>query len=289
MKNTVEQLKKILLAEISKMPKRKTLALLLSGGIDSSLVLALLREVRPNQPIRTFTVARSKDYPDVVFARKIASLYKTQHQEILPTPEELETQVREFHRSLGETPNRFRGDLSLFILCRETKKHTDILVTGDGGDEVFGGYWLHSYPLGHRETGKVKSFAEIHPAPAKHIEAMVNLGYRDFYFKKEPESADYDAVWRYFADIMLKRHVEPLMRITKTLNLQVYTPFWTPAALDFIRSLECTERIGRKLEKELARAYLPVEIIDRESVGFDVALEGEITDENMFHQQVSTH
>ncbi len=64
------------------------LSVLLSGGIDSSLVLALLRRVYPGVSISTFTLAKSKNYPDMVFARKIADLFETEHNEIIISNEE---------------------------------------------------------------------------------------------------------------------------------------------------------------------------------------------------------
>ncbi|GAJ08650.1 unnamed protein product, partial [marine sediment metagenome] len=62
----IEELENIIIQNIREIPQ-VPLSLLLSGGIDSSLVLALLRKVYPQAPISTFTLAKSKDYPDIVF------------------------------------------------------------------------------------------------------------------------------------------------------------------------------------------------------------------------------
>ncbi|MBE9594604.1 MAG: hypothetical protein IMF19_14125, partial [Proteobacteria bacterium] len=138
----IRELENIIIRNIREIPE-VPLSFLLSGGIDSSLVLALIRKVYPQVPISTFTLAKSKDYPDVLFARKIAELFETEHNEIILSDEEYE-------KFLGEYNNvkryDFKGDVNVYILCRFAKAFSNIIVTGDGGDECFGGYWLHKYP-----------------------------------------------------------------------------------------------------------------------------------------------
>ena len=129
---------------IQKIPK-KPLSLLLSGGIDSSLVLALLKKEYPKIPIHTFSLARSKDYPDVVFAREIAEMFETDHHEMILSKPELEKYNKEYDNI---RKHNLKGDINVYILCSIARQYSNVIVTGDGGDELFGGYWLHQYPLG---------------------------------------------------------------------------------------------------------------------------------------------
>lgn len=246
------------------------LSVLLSGGIDSSLVLALLHEVYPRVPISTFTLAKSKDYPDMVFAHKIADLFETEHNEIILSNEEYSKFLGEYNEVKRYD---FKGDINVYILCHFAKAFSSTIVTGDGGDECFGGYWLHGYPLGHKETGMIKSFEEIHPTPRKYLKEMVNMGFRDFPFKEESQKEDYDAIWEYFVKIMAPRHLAPLLHTAKVLNIDVYTPLFSERIINFMRKLPYTERVGRKIEKQLALIYLPKPVVERESIGFDAALE----------------
>lgn len=154
-----------------------------------------------------------------------------------------------------------------------SKKNSDIIVTGDGGDECFGGYWLHEYPFGHRETGAIKSFTEIHPEPAKHIKEMVRLGFREYLFKMKSAPEDYKAVWDYFIERLAPKHLSPLLNTAEALKIKIFTPLWSDSLLDFMRQLPYTEKVGRKIEKELAKKYLPESVIERESIGFDVAID----------------
>ena len=265
----IEELEKIIIQNIRKIPQ-VPLSLLLSGGIDSSLVLALIRKAHPHLPISTFTLSKSKDYPDIVFAREIANLFNTEHNEIILTDEIYRNFLSEYNKI---KQYNLKGDINVYILCSFAKLYSTAIVTGDGGDECFGGYWLHEYPLGHKETGKIKSFADIHPAPRKHLEEMVRMGFRDFLFKEKSQAEDYDAVWEYFVKCLAPKHLDPLFHTAKILNVKVYTPLYSESLLNFLRTLPYYKRISRKIEKQLALKYLPISVLERESIGFDVALE----------------
>lgn len=268
----IEELENIIIQNIREIPQ-VPLSLLLSGGIDSSLVLALLRKVYPHVPISTFTFAKSKDYPDIVFAREIADLFGTEHNEIILTNEIYRNFLIEYDKVRQYS---FKGDINVYILCSFAKKFSNVIITGDGGDECFGGYWLHEYPLGHKETGSVKSFEDIHPAPRKHLEEMVRMGFRDFLLKEKAQAEDYDAVWEYFVKCLAPKHLAPLLHTANVLNINVYTPLFSESFLNFMRTLPYYERIGRKIEKQLASMYLPESIVERESIGFDIALEPDV-------------
>ncbi len=249
------------------------ISLLLSGGIDSSLVLSLIKKVYPEITIHTFSLARNNNYPDIVFSREIAELFETDHHEIILTRSEFENYKTEYDKV---RQYNFKGDVNVYVLCSIAKKYSNIIVTGDGGDECFGGYWLHQYPLGHRETGKITCFEEIHPEVQKHLKQMNQLGFRDFLYKAKSATKDYDTVWEYFVEILLPRHLEPLLHTAKILDIKVYTPLFSKNLVNFMRALPYTERINRKIERDLALKYLPESIIERESIGFDVALEKEL-------------
>jgi asparagine synthetase B (glutamine-hydrolysing) len=265
----IEKLENIIIQNIRKIPQ-VPLSFLLSGGIDSSLVLALLRKVHPYMPISTFTLSKSKDYPDIVFAREIANLFNSEHNEIILSDEIYQNFLSEYNKVKQHS---FKGDINIYILCSFAKSYSTTIVTGDGGDECFGGYWLHEHPLGHKETGKIQSFEDIHPAPRKHLEEMVHMGFRDFLFKEKSQAEDYDAVWEYFVKCLAPKHLDPLLHTAKILNIKVYTPLYSESLLNFLKTLPYSERIGRKIEKQLALKYLPISVLERESIGFDVAME----------------
>lgn len=265
----IKDLEKVIIENIKDIPE-VPLSFLLSGGIDSSLILALLRKAYPYLPISTFSLARSESYLDIVFARKVAELFNTEHNEIILSNHEYNKFLKEYNKVKKYD---FKGDVNVYILCYYAKDFSKVIVTGDGGDECFGGYWLHEHPLGHKESGKIKSFEEIHPKPKKYIMEMVDLGFRNYLFKEKSQKEDYDAVWEYFVEVMAPQHLTPLLHTASILQIKTYTPLFSKRLINFIRNLPYIERIGRKIEKELALMYLPKSVIERKSIGFDAALE----------------
>ena len=263
-----DELEKIIIQNIKKIPKAP-LSVLLSGGIDSSLVLVLLRKVYPDIPIATYSLGRTKDYPDIIHSKIVADLYNTKHHEIILSDNEYNDFLYEYNKV---KQYNYKGDVNVYILCSFAKEFSNTIVTGDGGDECFGGYWLHKYPLGHKESGAIKSFEEIDLKAQKYLKEMVGFGFRDYLFKEESDKEDFDTVWEYFIKIMAPEHLAPLDHTAKILNINTYTPLFSKTLTNFLRRLPYKERIGRKIEKDLARKYLPQSVIERRSIGFDAAL-----------------
>jgi len=265
MKNELEG---IINKNISKIPK-VPLSFLLSGGLDSSLVLALIRKIYPDLPIMSFSLG-TKNHPDLINAKKMSELFRTKHKEIILTSEEFNQFSSEFNNI---KQSNFNGDVYWYILCSYAKEFSNIIVTGDGGDECFGGYWLHQFPLGHKENGVMKSFEEIHPRPKAHLENMIKLGFRNFYFKEKSTEEDFNTVWEYYISRLGPDHLDIISYIAKDLGVSIYSPLCSSEVISFMRSQPYTERVNKKIERELATLYLPNDIISREKLALNVALE----------------
>ena len=114
------------------------LGALLSGGVDSSIVVALMAQASA-RPVRTFTVGfPDARYDERAFARKLAERYATDHVEIEVEPDVSATLPR-----LAEALDEPLGDeaaLPLYVVCEHARQHVTVALTGDGGDEAFGGY-----------------------------------------------------------------------------------------------------------------------------------------------------
>ncbi|MCK5510354.1 asparagine synthase (glutamine-hydrolyzing) [Candidatus Parcubacteria bacterium] len=110
----------------------------LSGGIDSSLIVALMDEARA-RPIKTFSIGfKEKKYNELNYARLVAKKYNTDHQEFIIEPKAMEILPKlSFHY---EEPYADASMLPSWYLSEMTKKHVTVALSGDGGDEVFAGY-----------------------------------------------------------------------------------------------------------------------------------------------------
>lgn len=111
-----------------------TISIALSGGVDSSVILAKIREVLPDLNIHCITVGFYENDTDFVAAKEIANTFNCEfHGLIIENPlETLPAQI-----TLAQEP---RWNTFWYYVVKEASKYSDMLVSGDGGDEVFAGY-----------------------------------------------------------------------------------------------------------------------------------------------------
>src|SRR5690606_23060559 len=111
----------------------------LSGGIDSSVVTALLQAQSQTQ-INTYTVAfDNKEYNEAPFAADIARHIGTAHTEIHLSIDECFSVIQELPNLLDE-PFADASLLPTSLICKEARKHVTVCLSGDGGDALFAGY-----------------------------------------------------------------------------------------------------------------------------------------------------
>lgn len=116
--------------------------LLLSGGLDSTLVLALLRDVYPSAKISTFTIRNEdKTFDESHYAAQAAALFKTEHSVFNMKFDVLRDLASSLPGRFDE-PQADPGILPKFFICREVSKTMKVALTGDGGDEFFYGYLI---------------------------------------------------------------------------------------------------------------------------------------------------
>ncbi|PJK27658.1 asparagine synthase (glutamine-hydrolyzing) [Minwuia thermotolerans] len=114
----------------------------LSGGIDSSLVAALMRQCA-DRPIRTFTIAFDDfGYDESVHAERIAEHLGMDHNTYRLHEEDALEIIPDLGRVYGEA-FADSSQIPTLLLCRRAREHVTVALTGDGGDEIFGGYNRH--------------------------------------------------------------------------------------------------------------------------------------------------
>lgn len=109
----------------------------LSGGIDSGIVSAIAKQYNPT--LKTFTVSFAGEYDEAPLAKLVADKYKTTHTEITISYDNLINDVEHILSNYGE-PFMDSSAIPSFYVSREAKKHVTVILNGDGGDELFGGY-----------------------------------------------------------------------------------------------------------------------------------------------------
>ena len=114
----------------------------LSGGIDSTLVTAVMQSLSP-QPIRTFTVGFQETHMDErLHANIIAKHLKTDHTSIRVSSHELRDAIPLLAQIYDE-PFADSSQLPTYLISRAARKNVTVTLSGDGGDEIFAGYNRH--------------------------------------------------------------------------------------------------------------------------------------------------
>ncbi len=155
----VDQYKKLLYeslsdAVIKRMISDVPLGAFLSGGIDSSIIVALMAK-HSKEPVRTFSIGfkDAKLFDETSYAREVAALYKTDHHEFKLAAGDMLDILSEV-LSFFDEPFSDSSAIPTYIVSRETKKHVTVALSGDGGDELFAGYrsylgqfWFRKYMM----------------------------------------------------------------------------------------------------------------------------------------------
>lgn len=284
----------------------------LSGGIDSSLIVALASEIKPN--LRTFTIAFEGAYDESFLAEMTAKKYHTNHT-TLRIATDLKNDIFKILQNYGR-PFADSSAIPSYYVSKEAKKHLSVILNGDGADELFGGYRRY---VGHLLMPKIKNLAflaGILPIP-KEKKSLYNYLYRllqmaqNYHkdFSRYYLSATTDIFEGYFCfetsynklfEEDLKRVFEdsltplsqmlfldsenlllsdllPKMDIATMANsLEGRSPFLSKMLVEFAPTLADSLKIKGKetkyLLRLLAKKYLAKEVYDAPKRGFEVPL-----------------
>jgi len=111
----------------------------LSGGVDSSVVTALMSNLSKNR-ISTFTIGFEEDgFNEFDFAKKVAEKYNTKHREILLSGTDYMNTMNDLIK-IKDAPLSVPNEVPLYLMSKELSKYIKVVLSGEGADEIFGGY-----------------------------------------------------------------------------------------------------------------------------------------------------
>ncbi|HXG85704.1 MAG TPA: asparagine synthase (glutamine-hydrolyzing) [Pyrinomonadaceae bacterium] len=122
------------------------LGMFLSGGIDSSAICAMMSQM-VSEPIKTFSVGfAEREANEFEYARIVSKAFKTEHHEITITPEQFFAELPKLVWHEDE-PIGFDSSIPLYFVSKLAQKHVKVVLTGEGSDEMLGGYGRYQKTL----------------------------------------------------------------------------------------------------------------------------------------------
>ncbi len=288
----------------------------LSGGVDSSLITAVMSRLREGAGVETFSAGFGDPrHDELPWARRVSDRLGTRHHEVLVRPEDFETHWRRltWHR---DAPMSEPADVAVYQLARLARERVTVVLSGEGGDELFAGYPKYTMtrmmratrlvPAGLRSTvvdaldprlptrlararialrvaGARTEAEQVAQwfAPFSARERALLLGDVDQHEVTPTGDAPRDLVGRMLAadlrswlpDNLLERGDRMSMATSLELRPPLLDHRLVELAFRLPSSVKVRGGVTKWALKEVARRYLPDEVVDRRKVGFRVPLD----------------
>ena len=254
------------------------IGVLLSGGLDSSLVVALLKEAG-HRDIRTFSIGfediDDESGSEFEYSDQVVSKFKTNHKKYLLSNQEVLPRLSEAVMNMSE-PMVGQDAIAFYLLSEQVSKHTKVVLSGQGADEAFAGYFW--YPRMAKEHGdEIESFSK-HYVDRPHDEYLQTVmpiyqgenhthKWLSKEFLKPGADSFIDKVFRTdMTRLIVDDPVKRVDNMTMAWGLEARVPFMDTElvewALKIPPSLKMREE-GKYPLKRIARELLPSSVIDR--------------------------
>lgn len=260
----------------------------LSGGVDSTIVVGVMSQLS-NRPIKTFAVGFEEEkFSELPYARQAAQVFKTDHTEFIVKPQMADI-LPKLARQYGE-PFGDSSALPTYYLAQQTRKHVTVALTGDGGDENFGGYRRYIATkflrfVGRRYFDSIGIFDEDEkeqlyaPGFSQSVETGQAAGYLKELFG-QAKNLDYVNRMSFvdFSSYLPECLMTKVDIASMAHSLEARSPFLDHELIEFVFPLPGAWKLKglsstKWLLKEAFRDLLPPSILDRPKMGFGLPVD----------------
>ncbi|MGD0842942.1 MAG: asparagine synthase (glutamine-hydrolyzing) [Geobacteraceae bacterium] len=284
------------------------LGVFLSGGVDSSAITHYMSEIS-GATVQAFSVGfEEKEYSELEFAaRAAAHIPNVAHHQLVLRPGDAHALIRELMASVDE-PFADQAIIPTYLMSRYAKKSVTVCLSGEGSDEIFGGYDRYQNTI--EKVKLVEELSRFAPELRPHLRESLRLPYEDYlanlcsfhprelpqllhsnartdddfvrttfrqFYKEMESSDDLERVQRfdiatYLADNLLFK----VDRSSMLASLEVRVPFLDPSVVNYALGLPFHLRYRSHIQKyglkKIMRGKIPNEIIYRKKMGFSVPI-----------------
>ena len=274
------------ISEKLKLFNSKKLCIALSGGVDSTLILTLIRKYHPDLEIDAISIKFANSVDETKNASKIAETFEANHHVVF-----LENYLSELPKAISQIKLPF-WDLHWYYVVKKSQKISNVLASGDGGDEIFGGYTFR--------YEKFLSLTNNNSTPLEKVKAYLSCHERDrvpdqeFLFAQKSNfswNSIYELLLPYFDNPLsnleqvfvadyngkLLYNFSPVnSRIVKNFNVNVIAPILNEKLISYGLRIpskfkyDKMNNVGKLPLRELLKKNNAESLISKEKLGFNV-------------------
>jgi asparagine synthase (glutamine-hydrolysing) len=259
----------------------------LSGGIDSSLISTLAVKTMSQKSIHSFSIGlKDPSWNEFQYSREVANLIGTNHHEIEFTQDEFckNLPIAAYHL---DEPIVYPNTVAIMMLSKEARRHVKVLLSGEGADEIFGGYlrYLRFNKLStSNDILQSNRFCSDEELSYIFVTKDRNIGNRLAMLDKIDNESVQKKLGSYDIQTFLPSLLLRQDKMGMAHNIENRFPFLDPrlvsAAMNLSDEEKCHDGQNKVYLKRMALKYLPKNIVQRRKCGFGLPISAWLRDQS---------